>query len=319
MDFPRRAMPSVGELAAFESAARLKSFTRAAEELHLTQGAISRQIRSLEETIGAILFARVRRTIVLTDAGALFLADVRKLLADLGEASARAAAFGADHVLNLAVLPTFATRWLMPRMPRFLKGRPEVTVNFLVRLAPFSFEEQPFDAAIHFGDGVWPGAATHYLCREEIVAVASPETIRHLGLRAPADLAKATLLHQTTRPDAWREWLSVQRTSHPAADQGPRIEQFGMIVEAAMAGLGAALIPKFLAAAEIAQGRLAVIPAAPFESSKAYWLAVPERKQSDATVAAFLEWLKRETATLTQEKTATAKAPRKPRRPAGPT
>lgn len=298
MDFQRRRMPALAELVAFESAARLGSFTRAAEELHLTQGAISRQIKNLEETIGAVLFERVRRTVVLTDAGSLFLADVRKVLEGLNEASERAAGFGADHVLNLAVLPTFATRWLMPRMPRFLKKRPGVTVNFLVRLEPFSFDEQPFDAAIHFGDGVWPGTATHYLCREEIVAVASPELVRRLDLRAPADLAKAALLHQTTRPNAWQEWLAAQRTVHPAAHKGPRIEQFGMIVEAAMAGLGAALIPKFLALAEIKQGRLAVIPADAFESSKAYWLAVPERKRSDATVATFLEWLKREISPL---------------------
>lgn len=300
MDFTRRAMPSLAELVAFESAGRLKSFTRAAEELNLTQGAVSRQIRNLEETLGAALFERVRRTVVLTDAGALFLADVRKLLEGLGEASARAVGFGAEHVLNLAVLPTFATRWLMPRMPGFLKVRPGVTVNFLVRLEPFSFDQQPFDAAIHFGDGVWPGAETHYLCREEIAAVASPELVRRLGLRGPADLAKATLLHQTTRPDSWREWLAFQRSSHPAPDRGLRLEQFAMIVEAAMAGLGAALIPKFLAAAEIGQGRLSVIPAPAFESSKAYWLAVPERKRSDPMVAAFLVWLQREIAPLAQ-------------------
>lgn len=316
MDFARRRMPALAELVAFESAARLKSFTRAAEELSLTQGAISRQIKNLETTIGVMLFERVRRTVVLTDAGSLFLADIRKVLNGLSEASERAAGLGADHVLNLAVLPTFATRWLMPRVPRFLKGRPGVNVNFLVRLEPFSFDEQPFDAAIHFGDGVWPGATTHYLCREEIVAVASPGLARRSGFHGPADLAKATLLHQTTRPHAWAEWFAAQRTTHPASHKGPRIEQFGMVVEAALAGLGVALVPKFLALAEIEQGRLAVIPADAFESSKAYWLAVPERKRSDATVAAFLEWLKREIAPLARMSSAVAKVPRKPRRAA---
>lgn len=310
----RRRMPALAELVAFESAARLKSFTRAAEELSLTQGAVSRQIKNLEETVGVRLFERVRRTVVLTDAGALFLADVRKVLDGLGEASERAVGLGAEHVLNLAVLPTFATRWLMPRIPRFLDEHPGVTVNFLVRLEPFSFDDQPFDAAIHFGDGVWPGAITHYLCREEIVAVASPELARRAGLRGPADLGKATLLHQTTRPHAWAEWFAAQGVEHPASHKGPRLEQFGMIVEAAMAGVGMALVPKFLALTEIGQGRLAVINATAFESSKAYWLAVPERKRSDAMVAAFLDWLKRETAPLAQGGSAVAKLPRKRRR-----
>lgn len=316
MNFARRRMPALAELIAFESAARLKSFTRAAEELSLTQGAISRQIKNLEDTIGVLLFERVRRTVVLTDAGSLFLADIRKVLDGLSEASERAAGLGAEHVLNLAVLPTFATRWLIPRMPAFLKERPGVNVNFLVRLEPFSFDEQPFDAAIHFGDGAWPGAITHYLCHEEIVAVASPGLVRRSALRGPGDLAKVTLLHQTTRPHAWAEWLGAQRVIHPASHKGPRIEQFGMIVEAALAGLGVALVPKFLALAEIEQGRLSVLPGEAFESSKAYWLAVPERKRSDPTVAAFLEWLQREIAPLARQSSTTAKAPPKPGRKA---
>ena len=287
----RRRLPSLTELTAFECAARHGSFTRAAEELNLTQGAVSRQIRSLEETIGIDLFVRVRRSVVVTDAGRLYLSEVRRILADVEMAAERVAAFGAEHVVNLAVLPTFATRWLIPRMPRFVERHPGVTVNFLVRLEPFSFDTEPFDAAIHFGDGTWPGATAHFLCRERIVAVASPETIARDRLASPADVPRATLLHQTTRPNAWADWFDQQGVDAGPALKGPRLEQFGMIAEAAIAGLGVALVPRFLVEAELATGRLVVLDAKPIESRSAYWFIIPDRRLGEPLVGALSGWI----------------------------
>jgi LysR family glycine cleavage system transcriptional activator len=296
MHLRRRHLPSLAELIAFECCARHNSFTRAAEELTLTQGAISRQIRSLEETIGADLFVRVRRSVVLTDAGRVYLTEIRRILAELSAVTERVAVFGAQHVINLAVLPTFATRWLMSRLPEFLAQHPGVTVNFFVRLAPFSFDAEPFDAAIHFGDGAWPGASAHYLCKEEIVPVASPEAAARFRITCPAEVARATLLHQTTRPDAWPEWFIAQGLPPSSGFRGPRFEQFGMIVEAALAGLGVALMPRFLVQAELASGRLIALDSRPVVSRNAYWFVIPERKAADPLVAAFLTWIVQETA-----------------------
>lgn len=290
----RSRLPSLSELIAFESAARLKSFTLAASELNLTQGAISRQIRSLEQTIRVKLFERVRRSIILTDAGTLYLGDVRKIVNALSEATERITGFGSDQVLNLAVLPTFASRWLIPRLSLFSAIQPNVTINLMVRLEPFSFEDQPFDAAIHFGDEVWPRAKTLFLCREENVAVASPALVKSMGLKSSKDLARVTLLHQTTRPHAWLDWFYAQNLTVENAFLGPRIEQFGMIIEAAKAGLGVALVPHFLASGEIASKELTVIGGIPSKSDKAYWLAIPEHKTSSPLVTSFASWLQQE-------------------------
>lgn len=290
----RAQLPSLSELIAFELAARHGSFTRAAEDLNLTQGAVSRQIAALEDTLGLALFERVRRSVRLTDAGRMYLVDVERILGQLADATERVASFGAANVLNLAVLPTFATRWLMPRLPRFLAMASDVTVNCLVRLEPFDFEIEPFDAAIHFGSGEWSGAQAHFLCRETIVLVASPDLAARIDLRSPTDVIRATRLHQTTRPDAWRDWFAAQGMAEPADRKGPRIEQFGMIVEAAIAGVGAALVPSFLVREELAAGRLFAIASAPIESRLAYWLVVPERKRDNPLIEQLRLWMESE-------------------------
>ena len=291
MTLMRSRTPSLSELQAFECAARLGSFTRAAEELRLTQGAVSRQIRSLEDTLGTAVFERTRRQVLLTEVGRVYLAEVRKALVTLERAGERVSLYGADSVLNLAVLPTFATRWLIPRLPRFLAGQAGLTINLAVRLEPFPFDRDPFDAAIHFGDPPWTGADLQFLCRERLVAVASPELAQRLALGSPATLERAVLLHQTTRPRAWRDWFAHQHATHPGAERGPRMDQFAMITEAAVAGLGAALLPRFLIEEELTAGRLLELPAMPFESRQAYWLAIPEHKQGEPLVQALRDWL----------------------------
>jgi LysR family transcriptional regulator, glycine cleavage system transcriptional activator len=296
MHYHRRSMPSISELAAFECAARHLSFTRAAEELHLTQGAISRQIINLEEALGVRLFQRVRRSIVLTDMGRAYERDVRRILLDLAGSTDRIRAIGSSPSLSLAVLPTFATRWLMPRVSRFIRAHPGVMPHFHVRLVPFDFEVESFDAAIHFGDGVWPGAEAHFLCREQIVVVASPAFIEHHGLMAPEDLIRVTRLHQTTRPDAWAQWFQHQGLVLDEVQRGPRLEQFGMIAEAAVGGLGAALVPRFLVEQELADGRLETLAGLPLASTSAYWLIVPDRKRDDTLVISFRDWLLQEIA-----------------------
>src|SRR6478735_5153750 len=248
----RGFLPNVGNLLAFEATARHGSVSRAADELNLTQSAVSRQIQQLEDTLGLSLFSRTRQRVVLTDVGRMYAAQIRQTLGDLSDATRQAIALsGTSGVLNLAVLPTFGTRWLIPRMPEFIDRNPDVTVNFGVRLVPFDFAAEPFDAAIHFGQPHWPGAVCELLMREECVPVCSPAYRQRERIAEPADLTRATLLQQSTRSTGWAEWFAGAGVTVGNALRGPRFEQFAMVAQAAVAGLGVGLIPHFLISDEL--------------------------------------------------------------------
>jgi LysR family glycine cleavage system transcriptional activator len=288
----RGFLPNVGNLLAFEATARHGSVSRAAEELNLTQSAVSRQIQHLEESLGVSLFRRSRQRVVLTDVGRMYAANVRSTLAELSDATHQAIALsGTRGVLNLAVLPTFGTRWLIPRMPEFFAQHPDVTVNFGVRLVPFDFATEPFDAAIHFGQPHWPGAVCEHLMNEEAVPVCSPAYRERENIRSPQDLTRVTLLQQSTRPTAWAEWFGVANVDVGNPLRGPRFEQFAMVAQAAAAGLGAALIPHFLIADELASGRLEILFPQRLLSGGAYYLVYPEPKAEAALVRSFRDWI----------------------------
>lgn len=288
----RVLLPSIGDLVAFESAARHASFTRAAAELNLTQSAVSRAVRLLEERIGVTLFERIRQRVVLTAAGTVYLQDVRRLLDELREATHRIMAFAdSAATLNIAVLPTFATRWLVPRLPDFARRHPDITLNFSTRLQPFNFAAEPFDAAIHYGNPTWASAESYHLMDEVMVAVCSPEYRRALDIRLPADLPRITLLHQSTRPMAWADWFEEAGLEATGVHRGPRYEQFSMIAQAAVSGLGAALLPKVLIEEELASARLEVLFDQQLKSPSAYYWVVPDEKVATAPLKAFTRWI----------------------------
>ena len=290
--FRRSFLPPVMNLLAFEAAARHGSISRAAEELHLTQSAISRQIRQLEDQLAVALFRRVRQRVVLTDAGRMYAADLRQALSSLSSATQKLMSFGGTGgVLNLAVLPTFGTRWLIPRMPRFAALQPELTVNYAARPEPFDFAAEPFDAAIHFGLPHWAGALCERLMGEEVVAVASPAYQQQHKLLTPEALLHATLLQQTTRPSLWAQWFEQLGLGAQVALRGPRFEQFAMMAQAAAAGLGVALVPRFLVADELAAGALRVLFPHSLASDEAYYLVVPEARAANPWVRAFRDWV----------------------------
>lgn len=293
----RDLLPSIGALVAFESAARHLSFSRAAAELHLTQGAISRQIRELETRLGLALFERINQRVFLTDAGESYRLEVARILSGLATATERTmASAGGAEVLNLAVLPTFAARWLVPRLPKFLRDHPQATVNFSVRNDPFSFVDSPLDAAIHFGEPTWPGAVCEFLCIEEIYPVAAPSVCERFGLQELAAIALAPLLHQSSRPTAWADWFTAEGLPTTGAYRGSRFDQFSMIAEAAVAGLGVALMPRFMIEPELASKQLVLLTKRPLDAGKAYWFAYPEAKVRSRLVRSFGEWLKAEAA-----------------------
>ncbi|HVL75221.1 MAG TPA: LysR family transcriptional regulator [Noviherbaspirillum sp.] len=295
----RRRIPSTGALIAFEAAARHESFTKAAEDLALTQSAVCRQIAGLEDYLGVALFRRTRRGVKLTEAGLAYSRQVTaRLDAVEHDTLALMAHQGRGVTLELAVVPTFATQWLLPRLAPFLRGHLDITVNMATRTRPFLFGESEFDAAIYFGDAGWPGTEAHYLMHENAVPVCSPRLLATLKKRsiAPHDLARLPLLQQSTRPYAWRQWFEAAglQVAHDMA--GPRLELFSMLAQAAMHDMGVALIPPMMIEAELASGRLVVACNHSCASDKAYYLIVPEQKSESAALLTFRQWLEREAA-----------------------
>ncbi|VXA97657.1 LysR family transcriptional regulator [Pseudomonas sp. 8AS] len=288
----RRKIPSTAALVAFESAARHQSFTKAADELALTQGAVCRQIAGLEEFLGIELFRRSRRGVKLTEAG---LAYSRKVAAQLDAVERDTlAVMGQQGAMSieLAVVPTFATQWLVPRLKDFQHLHPEVTVHLTNRTRPFLFADTSFDAAIYFGDADWSGTEAHYLMPEHPLPVCSAELLAGRAQFSAEELAGLPLLQQTTRPYAWRQWFNAQGLNVPRDMSGPRYELFSMLAQAAMHGMGVALIPPFLIQRELAEGRL--LPAHPqalHSSDRGYYLIIPERKVESAALRAFSDWL----------------------------
>lgn len=290
----RSLLPPLTNLISFEAAARHESVSRAADELHLTQSAVSRQIHQLEEILGVPLFHRARKRMVLTDGGRLYAAEIRQHLSSVASASHRAMGFGGAHTFNLAVLPTFGTRWLIPRLGSYATGHPEVSVNVAARLAPFSFDDEPFDAAIHFGAPHWPGAVCEHLMDEHIVAACSPLYRQRMKLRRDTDLPGATRLQQSTRPLLWTDWFKAAAIDCPDALRGPVFEQFSMVAQAAVAGLGVALVPPLLVDEELASGRLQVLGDSQLTGNGAYYLVYSESKAKSPLVMSFRDWILKE-------------------------
>lgn len=294
----RGFVPPADALIAFECAARHASFTRAAEELHLTQGAISKQVRHLEDRLGMELFRRVRQRIVLTDAGRLYLHEIRGALEQLTTATRQVMSYaGNEDVLNLAVLPTFGTRWLAPRLAEFEKRYPGAGLNISVRLRPFDFSAEPFDGAVHHGDPVWAGAIAEQLFPEDVVPVASRVFRERYDIREPKDLINVPRLQLSTRADAWKQWFDRAGVPSDTAYQGARFEQFGMITEAAIHDLGAALVPKFFVENELISGRLVTLFDLSLSQHSAYYFVYPENRTLRPVVEAFRTWLHEEART----------------------
>lgn len=291
-----RSLPATAALQAFESAAFHGSITAAARELHRTQSAISRQIQGLEAALGVALFERHRQRIRLTSAGQRYLEHVRAAFDRLEAAELELRTSGGHGgVLQLGILPTYGTRWLIPRFPSFAAEHPAIQVHFTTRLSVFDFASQDLDAAIHYGEGHWPGAITEPLMDEEVLVVTSGRYRDERGLTTPRDLARATLLQITSRPHAFDDWLIAKGVDGVDGSRGPRFEHHQMALEAAIAGLGVAVLPAFVVDDELAKGTVVeAFAATRVRTGKAYWLAYPERRATLPALRAFRAWLLRQ-------------------------
>lgn len=287
----RRKIPSTAALVSFEAAARHESFTKAAQELSLTQGAICRQIASLEDFLGVALFRRSRRGVKLTEAGLSYSRRVATQLDAVERDTLSVMGHTGANVIELAVVPTFGTQWLLPRLKDFQQQHPEVTVNLTNRTRPFLFADTDFDAAIYFGDADWSGTESHKLMGENPMPVCSPALLGNRNSLTPQAIAELPLLQQTTRPYAWRQWFNAQDLNVARDLTGPRYELFSMLAQAAMHDMGIALIPPFLIQRELAEKRLVVANSNALSSIKAYYLMIPERKVESASLRAFRDWL----------------------------
>lgn len=289
----RGSLPSLHALLIFECAARLSNFSRAATELNLTQGAVSHQIRLLEEHMGFPLFSRVRKRVVLTEQGQKYVIEVRKILAELAETTHRARALAGAPTLTLAVVPTFSTYWLMPRVPGLLHKHPDLTIIFRTRLASFDFRGEGVDAAIHNGEPTWAGAAADYLMSEEILPVCSPHFRREQNIEKPLDLARVRLLHLSSRFSAWNDWFSRADLPEKQASQirGLAFDQYGIMARAAASGAGVALLPRFLVDAEVQQGELEVLFPTIEATTHSYYLVYATGVPLSPMLATFRDWL----------------------------
>ncbi|WP_111493686.1 LysR substrate-binding domain-containing protein [Marinobacter bohaiensis] len=288
----RRKVPSTTVLMGFEAAARHVSFTEAAQELSLTQSAICRQIASLEEFLGVKLFRRGRQGVRLTDAGYNYHRLVAQRLNEIERDTLSVMGnHGTENALELAVVPTFGTRWLIPRLRRFKTLYPNITVNMTNKTRPFLFSDTPFDAAIYFGDGNWSGTRTTLFMHERPVPVCSPDLIAPKKALAYDEILSYPLLQQTTRPYAWREWFRSLDMRVERDMSGQRYELFTMLAEAASHGMGIALIPPFLIERELASGQLVVPVSHSFQSRGGYYFALPDHRKDDEIVNLFREWV----------------------------
>ncbi|KAB0584962.1 LysR family transcriptional regulator [Ideonella dechloratans] len=289
----RRKLPSTAALAAFEAAARHQSYTRAASELAVTQSAICRQIASLEDFLGVKLFRRSQRGVALTEAGQRYSRRVAARLDEVERDALDLMSGGEEGggSLELAVVPTFATQWLLPRLGDFQRQHPGITLHFTPRTRPFLFTDTPFDAAILPGSEPWPGTESIDLLPEPLVAVASPRLPGAQACRSADDVARLPLLQASTRPDGWRQWFASlgRAVEHDMA--GPRMELFSMLSEAAAQGLGVALVPRLLVESDLASGRLVVVLPHPHASGRSYRLIYPPHKADGPLLQALASWL----------------------------
>ncbi len=294
----RRKIPSLHALLVFEAAARAQSFTRAADDLALTQSAVCRQIANLEEWLGLPLFIRIKKRVVLTPSGREYALRMREHL-DRIERDTLELMGNKDGagVLELAVIPTFATQWLIPRLAQFQALRPDIKINLSAKTSAFLFAESLCHAAIHSGKAPWPGTVGDYLLAEDdAIPVCSPALLQqYCGERNTlnaADLLELPLMHLLNRIEDWRHWFELHGCANDiVALSGVRYELFSMLIQAACAGLGLALVPKYMVLAQLKAGTLVQPVQQSLPGQAAYYLVYPQENAQLGVLAAFRDWL----------------------------
>lgn len=286
-------LPSLNGLRAFEAAARHLSFTRAADELAVTQTAISHQIRRLEAQLGLKLFVRRNRTLALTREAESYLPAVRAAFEDLRRATQRLKRPQRDGLLTVSTLASLAAKWLLPRVVAFQEAHPGVEVRVSASTHLVDFQREEIDMAVRYGRGDWPGLRAQWLMAEDIFPVCSPALLKGPNpLKRPEDLAQHTLLHATMSREDWQLWLTAAGLPTELAQRrGLTFDQSFMCIQAAIEGLGVALGRSAFVEADIAQGRLVVPFDVVLPAEAGFYIVAPEETADDPKIALFREWL----------------------------
>lgn len=294
----RPIIPSTTALRVFEAAARHLTCTGAADEMFLTQSAVSKQIRSLEDALGVALFVRVNRGLVLTEAGRIYLDEIRPVLAQLAAASARLIARSASaRTLTLRILAILGDRWLLPRFPAFVSRHPDIDVQFTSLISHDGRDQLEADGEFRVGEGSWPGYISDYLFGRRMLLVASPELLAgQPPLRQAADVRHHVLLVHYQNAMGWDEFAMAQGFSPPDGTPHRRYEFYSTLIRAAASGMGLALVPAVLVHDELARGELVNPMALGYVARQGYYFLTPERKLAEPAPAAFRAWVLAEAA-----------------------
>ena len=284
---PRR-LPQLNALKAFEAAARHVSFTRAAEELCVTQGAVSHQVKALEAELGVKLFNRERQQLIITDAGRDYLAVVRDALDRIAMGTERLVQRQSSGVLTVSTSPDFAAKWLVHRLGRFAEAHPAIDLRVSAAMHHVDFAREDVDLAVRHGDGDWPGLHVMRLCSEQLFAVCSPAL--GAGLKRPKDVLKLPLLHLDDR-GPWTAWLEAAGLADSDALHGVVLNRASMLIDAAIDGQGIALARTTLAAWDLIHKRLVRPFPVALPLAKSYWIVCPKATADLPKLVAFRDWL----------------------------
>ncbi len=291
----QRRLPPLNGLKAFEAAARHESFTRAAEELCVTQGAVSHQVKALEAVLGLKLFNRERQRLRITEAGRDYLAVVRDAFDRVAIGTERLVQRQAAGILTVSTSPDFAAKWLVHRLGNFTEANRGIDLRVSATLHHVDFAREEVDLAVRHGDGNWPGLAVTNLSAERLHAVCSPRLLRSRRIAKPADLLKLPLLHLDDRK-AWATWLRAAGVADPDVSQGPVLNRASMVIDAAVDGQGVALARTTLAAWDLINGRLVRLFDVAPKLSRTYWIVYPKAAAALPKIAMFRAWLLAEAA-----------------------
>jgi LysR family transcriptional regulator, glycine cleavage system transcriptional activator len=291
-----RRLPPLNAIKAFEAAARYESFTRAAEELCVTQGAVSHQVKGLETELGIKLFKRERQRLIITDAGRDYLVVVRDAFDRIAVGTERVVQRQTAGALTVSTSPDFAAKWLVHRLGRFAEVHPEIDLRVSAAMHHVDFAREDVDLAVRHGDGNWPGLDVVRLCSEELFAVCSPTLLSgRQRLTKPADLLKFPLLHLDDRK-SWARWLQAAGVDDADVSHGPVLNRASMTIDAAVDGQGVALARTTLAAWDLINGRLVSPFAITLPLSKMYWVVCPKVTAALPKITTFRNWLLAEAA-----------------------
>jgi LysR family glycine cleavage system transcriptional activator len=297
----RRRLPPLNALRAFEAAARHLNFSRAADELSVTPGAVSQQIQNLEDYVGAALFKRTPKGLLLTDAAQTALPALREAFDRLAEAASLLTAAVDGRRLTLTAPPSLAAKWLVPRLGDFERAHPQVDVWLQAGMELVDLTAGEVDVAIRYGSGRYPGLEVHRLMSEAVIPVLSPELHAATPLNSPDDLSNHILLHDGSPelddscPD-WSMWLAARGVKGVDGQRGPRFNQSSLVIEAAVNGRGVALAKRSLALADLEAGRLVTPLQIATQVDFAYYLVHPKAKGRLPQVKAFISWIEAEAA-----------------------